>query len=129
VLAALWGTLQAYPQIYARVTHEFLSAVWPERAFNYRHLQWAICGYVFAAAMALSWTDVNFTTMTNVVAFLANNGGVTLAMLAALYLNFQLPALYRTRWWMLAACTLAAVILVIVSGIAGWELIGHLLGR
>ena len=43
--------------------------------------------------------------------------------LAALYLDFQLPPLYRTRWWMLAACVISAVILVVVSSISGWELL------
>jgi Mn2+/Fe2+ NRAMP family transporter len=127
VLAALWGTLQSYPQIYARVTHEFLSAIWPDATIRYPRVQWTICVYVFATAVALSWIDVNFATLVNVVSFLATNGGVALAMLAALYLNFQLPPLYRTRWWMLIACTISAVVMVVVSSIAGWELLRKLI--
>jgi hypothetical protein len=69
---------------------------------------------------------VNFATLTAVVSFLATNAGVAVAMLAALYLNFQLPPLYRTRWWMLMAGILSAVILVSVSVISGWELIRSL---
>jgi hypothetical protein len=57
-----------------------------------------------------------------VVSFLATNAGVAVAMLAALYLNFQLPPLYRTRWWMLVASVISAIILVAVSLISGWEL-------
>jgi hypothetical protein len=123
VLAALWGTLQSYPQIYARVTHEFLAAIWPERRIAYGKLQFAICIYVFMATMCLVWSDVNFATLTAVVSFLATNAGIAVAMLAALYLNFQLPPLYRTRWWMLIACVLSAAVLVMVSIISGWELI------
>jgi hypothetical protein len=108
------------------VTHEFLSAIWPAHSFSYGRLQLAICAYVFAAAVGLCWTEVGFTTLTNVVAFLATNAGVALAMLAALYLNFQLPPPYRTRSWMLVACVIAAVILVIVSAISGWELLRSL---
>ncbi|MCH8840814.1 MAG: hypothetical protein IH831_09110, partial [Planctomycetes bacterium] len=52
-------------------------------------------------------------------AFLATNLGVALAMLAALYLNFQLPPAYRTRWWMLAGGGASAVLLLIVSVISG----------
>ena len=122
VLAALWGTLQAYPQIYARVTHEFLAAIWPQRQFSYGRLQLAICVYVFLATSCLVWSDVQFATLTAIVSFLATNAGVAVAMLAALYLNFQLPPLYRVRWWMLAACIMSAVILVAVSAVSGWEL-------
>jgi hypothetical protein len=122
VLVALWGTLQAYPQIYTRVTHEFLNAIWGEGAVPYRRLQFAICTYVFLAAVLLSWIDVGFAMLTAIVSFLATNAGVAVAMLAALYLNFQLPPLYRTRWWMLAAGIVSAIILATVSAASGWEL-------
>jgi hypothetical protein len=123
VLAALWGTLQAYPEIYASVTHDFLTAAWPQRVIPFRRVQIAILAYVFVVAVPLVWTDVNFATMTNIVSFLATTGGVALAMLAALYLNFQLPPLYRTRRWMLVAGVASAVILFAVSVISGWELV------
>ena len=126
VLVALWGTLQAYPQIYTRVTHEFLNAIWGEGAVPYRRLQFAICTYVFLAAVTLSWIDVQFATLTAIVSFLATNAGVAVAMLAALYLNFQLPPLYRTRWWMLAAGIVSAIILATVSAASGWELVRKL---
>ncbi|HJQ80721.1 MAG TPA: hypothetical protein VJ828_12230 [Lacipirellulaceae bacterium] len=122
VLAALWGTLQAYPEIYVRVTHEFLTAIWPNASISYRRLQFCICAYVFVAAVPLVWIDVNFATLVNIVSFLATTGGVALAMLAALYLNFQLPPKYRTRKWMLAAGFLSATILVLVTVISGWQL-------
>jgi hypothetical protein len=122
VLAALWGTLQAYPQIYTRVTHEFLAAICGSEVITYRRLQIAICAYVLVAAIVLSWVAVEFATLTAIVSFLATNAGVAVAMLAALYLNFQLPRLYRTRWWMLAAGILSAIILVAVSAVSGWEL-------
>jgi hypothetical protein len=122
VLAALWGTLQAYPEIYARVTHEFATAIWPNAAISYRRLQIGMCVYVIATAVPLVWVSVTFATLTALVSFLATTCGVALAMLAALYLNFQLPPLYRTRWWMLAAGIISAVILVAVSILSGWEL-------
>jgi hypothetical protein len=122
VLAALWGTLQTYPQIYVRVTHEFLTAIWGEGSISYPRLQIVICTYVLLAAVALSWIHVEFATLTAIVSFLATNAGVAIAMLAALYLNFQLPPLYRTRWWMLAAGILSAIILTTVSAVSGWEL-------
>jgi hypothetical protein len=47
---------------------------------------------------------------------------VAFAMVAALYLDFQLPQRYRTRKWMLAAGFLSATILVLVTVISGWHL-------
>jgi Mn2+/Fe2+ NRAMP family transporter len=123
VLAALWGTLQAYPEIYARVTHDFLRVMRPGQSISCHGLQIILSAYVFVVASAFLWSNVQFATLTAIVSFLATSGGVALAMLAALYLNFQLPPLYRTRWWMLAAGVVAAVILVAVSCIAGWELV------
>jgi hypothetical protein len=128
VLAALWGTLQAYPEIYARVTQEFVSAIWPRAAaISYPRFQWGICLYVFATAVPLVWINVTFATLTAIVSFLATTAGVSLAMLAALYLNFQLPPLYRTRWWMLVAGVITAMILLFVTAISGWELFRNLL--
>jgi Mn2+/Fe2+ NRAMP family transporter len=126
VLAALWGTLQSYPQIYARVTHEFLGAIWPQRQISFTKLQLAICIYVLAATSLLVWSDVQFATLTAIVSFLATNAGVAIVMLAALYLNFQLPPRYRTRWWMLLAGVASAMILLAVSVVSGWELVRSL---
>ncbi len=123
VLAALWGTLQAYPEIYSRVTHEFWAAIWPRRTPSYRRLQIGICAYVFVTAVPLVWSGIDFTTTTAIVAFLATNAGVAAAMLAALWLNHQLPPRYRTRWWMLVAGVASAVILVAVSAVSGWEML------
>ena len=52
---------------------------------------------MFATATAVIWSDVNFDTMTLTVNFLATTLGVAIAMLAGLWLNFQLPPAYRTR--------------------------------
>lgn len=122
VLAALWGTLHAFPEIYSRVTHEFCTAIWPGRVWPVHKLQRAICIYVLAVTVPLLWLEVNFAPLTWVVAFLATNASVALAMVAALWLNFQLPPLYRTGWWMLALGVFSAAILIAVSAISGWGL-------
>jgi hypothetical protein len=126
VVAALWGTVQSYPEIYTSVTHDFLAAIWPERPLSRRKLQLAISAYVFATATPLVWIDISFTTLTGIVAFLATGAGVALAMLAALYLDRQLPRLYRTRPWFFALCVLAALTLTIASAISGWSLLQQL---
>ena len=122
VLIALWGTLQAYPEIYSRVVLDYCRAVFPKRQWSRSSVQLAISLYVFVAAMAVIWSDLNFDTTTQIVAFLATNLGVALAMCAAVYLNFRLPAAYRTRWWMLLGALASAVILLIVSTISGYGL-------
>ena len=58
--------------------------------------------YVIASSGLVIWSDLKFDTLTHVVAFLTTNFGVALAMVAAVYLNFQLPSAYRTRCWMIA---------------------------
>jgi hypothetical protein len=56
--------------------------------------------------------------LTLVVAFLATNLGVAVAMLAGLFLNFQLPTAYRTHWWMLVGGVFSAAAMLLVSAIA-----------
>ncbi len=130
VLAALWGTLQAYPDVYARGATEYLQAIWPSRVWRRRTIQLVICAYVFVTATAVIWSDLNFNTMTLTVNFLATTLGVAIAMLAGLWLNFQLPPAYRTRPWMLAAGIASAAILLVVAAVAGsgvWRQIASLL--
>ena len=129
VIAALWGTVQAYPEIYTRVTHDFLTAIWPDWKLSMPRLRLAIVAYVLLVATPLLWIDVTFTTMTAIVAFLATGAGVALAMIAALYLDRQLPPLYRTRRWFFAACVVSAVILTVASSISGWELWQQIAGQ
>jgi Mn2+/Fe2+ NRAMP family transporter len=132
VLAALWGTLQSYPDIYARGVTSYLQAIWPSREWKQRNLQLLICGYVLVTSTAMIWSDVPFNTMTQTVNFLATTLGVAIAMLAGLWLNQQLPRAYRTRWWMLAAGVASAVIMIVVSAISGlgvWEQLSATYGK
>jgi Mn2+/Fe2+ NRAMP family transporter len=128
ILAALWGTLQVYPQVYTRVTHEFFAAIWPERSFPLYRFRIALATYVLATTLPLLWADVEFSTLTAIVAFLATNAGVAVALLAALYLDRQLPPLYRTRPGMFAAGVASAIVLVAVSAISGWGIAARFAG-
>ena len=119
ILAALWGTLQAYPEIYTRGIREYGRAIAPNRSWQTKVVQRWVCLFVLVVSTAVVWSDWDFHLMTLVVAFLATNVGITIAIVAALYLNFQLPPAYRTRWWMLLAGILSSAILLFVSVIAG----------
>jgi hypothetical protein len=120
VVAGLWGTLQSYPDIYARGVTEYLRAIWPQRSWRQRPIQLALCTYVLATSTAVVWSDMNFDSMTQIVNFLATSLSVAIAMLAGLWLNFQLPPAYRTRTWMLAGGVASAVLLIVISAVSGW---------
>jgi Mn2+/Fe2+ NRAMP family transporter len=124
VLLALWGTLQAFPEIYSRTMHDFAQAIWPARRWSHRHIHAGVLVYVLVMSTLVVWSDLKFDTMTHIVAFLTTNLAVAISMCAALYLNFQLPPQYRTRWWMLAGGILSAVVLLVVAAVSGVGLWG-----
>jgi hypothetical protein len=113
ILAALWGTLATIPEAVTRVTHEFLSAVWPRFAsFPYRGLQTIIVIWFFVSSCVWIWSDISFDLITQIVALIMTNLGVGLICLSALYLNFKLPPAYRTRPLMLIGGILATIVLL-----------------
>lgn len=128
IIAALWGTLQALPEIYARVMQGFLKAVWPDREWHYDRLKRRVCLYIFAVALVLIWTDVSFDTLTQIAGFLLANLAIALLMPAAVYLNFKLPPAYRTGTITLLGSLVSVVVIAIFAGISGWSLAGKLFG-
>jgi Mn2+/Fe2+ NRAMP family transporter len=128
IAAALWGTLQGLPEIYARVTQEFFQAVWHERAWDFKKIQKVICAYIFAVTTVIVWMNVPFDILTQIAGFILANFSIALIMIAALYLNFKLPPAYRTRPFMLTGGILSVVILAIAAAVSGWGLVTKLLG-
>ena len=128
IIAALWGTLQALPEIYARVMQEFFQAIWPNREWDYGRIRRNVCVYIFIATMIIVWLNVPFGILTQIAGFILANFSIALMMLAALYLNFKLPVLYRTRLPMLVGGLVSAVILICFAAISGWGLITKLFG-
>ncbi|MCZ6633382.1 MAG: Nramp family divalent metal transporter [bacterium] len=126
IVAALWGTLQALPEIYTRVSQEFFEAIWPDRTWDYGCMQRIICLYIFVTVVTIIWLDIPFDILTHVAGFLLANLAIAVIVIAAIYLNFKLPAAYRTRPLMLVGTLVSAVILVIFAGISGWGLIGKI---
>ena len=129
IIAALWGTLQALPEIYARVSQEFLQAIWPNREWDYHKIQRLICGYLFITTAIIIWSNVPFHILTQIAGFLIANLAIGMMMVAALYLNFKLPSVYRTRLPMLIGAVVSAGILIVFAGISGWGLSAKLLGN
>ena len=128
IVAALWGTLQALPEIYARVTQEFLSALWPDKEWGYVQVQRVSCTYIFLVAMIVLWMEVPFDTLIQIVGFIAVNLALAIIMVAALYLNYKLPAAYHTGRTMLLGTAISCVIIVVIAVISGWSLAGKLFG-
>ncbi len=126
IIAALWGTLQALPEVYARVSQEFLQAIWPKREWEYRKIQRFICAYLFIVTAIIIWANVPFAILTQIAGFIIANLAIALMMLAALYLNFKLPAAYRTRFPMLIGAIICSAILIVFAGISGWGLFGKI---
>jgi Mn2+/Fe2+ NRAMP family transporter len=128
VLLALWGTLQAFPEIYSRTIHDFSQAIWPTKCWSHKMIHLLVVIYVLIASSLVVWSQLKFDTVTHIVAFLTTNLAVALSMCAALYLNFQLPRGYRTRWWMLIGGIVSAIILLVVATISGAGLWREFLG-
>ncbi len=128
IIAALWGTLQALPEMYARVVQGFTSAVWPDRTWNFDSLKRYICLYMFAVATTIIWLDIPFDTLIQIAGFILANLAIALLMPAAIYLNFMLPPRYRTRPAVLIGALLSAVVLFIFACVSGWGLSLKLFG-
>ena len=128
IIAALWGTLQALPEMYARVVQGFSSAVWPDRTWNFDSLKRYICLYMFAIATTVIWLDIPFDTLIGIASFLLANLAIALLMPAAIYLNFILPPRYRTRPAVLIGAVVSAVVLLIFACVSGWGLSLKLFG-
>jgi Mn2+/Fe2+ NRAMP family transporter len=122
ILAALWGTLQALPEIYARVMQEFLAAIWPHRDWSYQGIKKASCIWVAVASLTLIWTGVPFDTLIQIASFLLANLAIFFISLGALYLNRKLPPTHRTHWVVETGGWLSAVVLGIFAAISAWGL-------
>ncbi|MFP6590715.1 MAG: Nramp family divalent metal transporter [Candidatus Latescibacterota bacterium] len=128
IIAALWGTLQALPEIYARVMQEFLQAIWPDRDWNYDRLKRRICLYIFTVAVIIIWLNIPFDILIQIAGFIMANFAIALIMVAAVYLNFKLPPMYRTNGLVLTGAILSVAILAAFAAISGWGLAAKLLG-
>ena len=128
VIAALWGSLQALPEIYARVTQEFCQSIWPQKSWSYQSVKRSICLYIFLVTMILVWLDIPFNTLIQIAGFLFANFAIALIMVVALYLNFKLPPVYRTGLPVLISSVVSSAVLILFAVISGWGLARKLIG-
>ncbi len=128
IIAALWGTLQALPEAYARVGQEFFQAMWPDRTWEYKKLKRIICLYLFATTMLIVWNNIPFDILTQIAGFLIANLAIAMVMAAALYLNFKLPRVLRTHPIVLFCAIVSTLVLFAFTVISGWSLVDKFAG-
>jgi Mn2+/Fe2+ NRAMP family transporter len=119
VLAALWGTLYALPELYARLCHEFLGAlVESVRRTAYRKIFVYVGIYIGAVSIFVIWSGMKPVTIMDVAAMISTNVGIMLICFGALWLNALLPRGYRMGKPALVGAITTAVILTIVSALS-----------
>lgn len=93
ILFALWGTLNSLPEIYARVTRQFLATLFPRRlaALGYETVLRILGAYFSVCVVFLIAAGVQPMAMIHFVGLFSTNLGVWAVMAAALWLDFQLP--------------------------------------
>jgi hypothetical protein len=125
VLFALWGTLNSVPEIYARVTHGFLGALFARRAaaLPYPVVLRAVGLYLAACSIPLLWFRVQPQAMMDVVGLLSTNLGVALAFVAALWLDRRLPAPLRASRALFAVGVASCVLVLAATGVSAWFLL------
>jgi len=130
VLAALWGTLYALPEMYARLTHEFLGAlVAVVRRAPYRRVFLTVGIYIGVVCIFVIWSGMQPVTMMDIAAMISTNIGIMLVSFGAFWLNASLPREYRMGKSVLAGLIITAAMLTLVSVLSVTQMwakyIGH----
>lgn len=114
VVAALWGTLTALPEVYSRVSHEFSQAIWPDNRWTYTGLRRLIAASILVESGAVIWWNLEFDLLTQVAGFFLANLAVAAAAVAAFYLNHKLPRAYRVHG-VTYMCALASTLILVAA--------------
>ena len=124
VLFALWGTLNTVPEIYARVTHAFLGALFPAgmAGIPYEPVLRGMGVFLAASSIPLLWFRVRPQVMMDVVGLLSTNLGVFLAFVAALWLDRRLPPALRASRLLYAVGLFACLLVFTATGLSAWSL-------
>lgn len=124
ILFALWGTLNTVPEIYARVTHTFLSALLPARLAGVPYesvLRW-LGLYLAVGSIPLLWLRVQPQAMMDFVGLMSTNLGVTLTFVAALWLDRRLPRPLRASRAMFVAGIASTLVVLAATGVSAYFL-------
>lgn len=124
ILLALWGTLNSVPEIYARVTHGFLGALFPRRtaALAYPSVLRGIGLYLALCSIPLLWFRAQPQAMMDIVGLLSTNLGVALAFVAALWLDGRLPPPLRASRLLFAVGVVSCLLVFTATAVSAWFL-------
>jgi len=130
VLAALWGTLYSLPEMYARLTHEFLGAVMAAvRRAPYRKVFLWVGIYIAVVCTFVVWSGMQPVTMMDIAAMISTNIGIMLVCFGAFWLNKSLPKEYRMGKRVVVGLLITALMLTLVSVLSVTQMwakyIGH----
>ena len=124
ILTALWGTLNALPDIYVRGAHSFLRQLIPQAGdLKYRQVMIVFGGIILVLTWLLIWTGTTPIIMIDLVALFSTNLGVGLVCVAAVWLDRQLPPERRSSrliWW---ATVLSAVVINLMAILSAREVL------
>ena len=124
ILTALWGTLNALPDIYARGIHSFLRQLIPRTSnLQYRQVMTVFGLVMLVVTWFLIWVGTTPIIMIDIVALFSTNLGVGLVCVAAVWLDRQLPAERRSSrplWW---ATLLSAIVINLMAMLSAREVL------
>ena len=116
VLAALWGTLYAIPEINIRLSHEFGSVLFPKITdISYRTFSIALGSFLVIGAMIVLLSGIHPVRIMDIAAMLETNIGNTILLAMGLWLNVILPRQYRVGKPVIAATAISIAILAFFS--------------
>ena len=128
ILTALWGTLNALPDIYARGAHSFLRQLIPRTGnLQYRQVMTVFGLVMLVVTWFLIWVGTTPIILIDLVALFSTNLGVGLVCVAAVWLDWQLPTERRSSrllWW---ATVLSAIIINLMTILSAREVLGKYL--
>jgi len=126
VIAALWGTLTALPEVYSRVTHEFTHAIWPKTRWTFKGLRRLIAISIFIESTIVIWCNLEFDILTQIAGFFLANLAVAGTALMAFYLNHKLPPAYRVSKMLFVSALLSTAILMVACSMSTFGLVNKL---
>jgi Mn2+/Fe2+ NRAMP family transporter len=126
ILTALWGTLNALPEIYVRGAHSFLCQLL-SRDLDYGKVMKVFAGTMLGLTWLFIWTETTPIFMIDLVALFSTNIGVGIVCVAALWLDRQLPPERRASLWIWWATIVSAVVINFMSLVSAREVIGKYL--
>lgn len=124
ILAALWGTMNSLPDIYARGAHSFLEQLLPRARLSFRTVMNVFGVVTLPLCWYLIWRGTTPVVMIDLVALFSTNVSVGLACWAGVWLDRRLPRQRRAPAWLWWAAVAAAVVITFMSALSAREVLG-----